>query len=165
MNVGVRAAKVAEGSLNPEGVCLQEEPLMSGTPAGGGDGQAHFEGHVEPRGAAGHLNPTEIVEGISARREQVEDAIEPPRRARNLECGSRAEPEGAETGDQSDKQLFVAEIVRDVEEDVLRGVSLRDRSSPARRPPPRSATLLCLAGALTDEGIRDQSPELTIAFR
>jgi hypothetical protein len=71
VNVGVRAAKVAEGSLNSEGVCLQEEPLMSGAPAGGGDGQAHFERHVESWGAAGQLNPTEIVEGISARREQA----------------------------------------------------------------------------------------------
>jgi hypothetical protein len=165
VNVGVRAAKVAEGSLNSEGVCLQEEPLMSGAPAGGGDGQAHFERHVESWGAAGQLNPTEIVEGISARREQVEDAIEPPCGAGNLECGSRAEPEGAETGDQGDKQLFVARIVRDVEEGVLRGVSLRDRSGPARRPPPRSATLLRLAGALTDQGIRDHGSELTIAFR
>ena len=165
MNVGVRAAEVAERSLNPEGVCLQEEPLMSGTPAGSGNSQAHFERHVESGGAAGPLNPTEIVEGISARREQVEDAIEPPCGAWNLECGSRAEPEGAETGDQGDKQLFVAGIVRDVEEGVLRGVSLGDRSGPARRPPPRSATLLRLAGALTDQSIRDHSSELTIAFR
>ena len=134
------------------------------TPSGGGDGQAHFERHVESGGAAGPLNPTEIVEGISARREQVEDAIEPPCGAWNLECGSRAEPEGAETGDQGDKQLFVAGIVRDVEEGVLRGVSLGDRSGPARRPPPRSATLLRLAGALTDQGIRDHGSELTIAF-
>ena len=138
---------------------------MSGTPAGGGDGQAHIERHVESWGAAGQLNPTDIVEGITARREQVEDAIGPPRRARNLECGSRAEPEGAETGDQRDKQLFVAGIVRDVQEGVLRGVSLRDRSGPTRRPPPRSATLLRLAGALTDQGIRDHRSELTIAFR
>lgn len=71
----------------------------------------------------------------------------------------------AETGDQGDKQLFVAGIVRDVEEGVLRGVSLGDRSGPARRPPPRSATLLRLAGALTDQGIRDHGSELTIALR
>jgi hypothetical protein len=110
------------------------------------------------------LNSTEIAEGISARREQVEDAIEPPCRARNLECGARAEPEGAETGDQRDEQLFVAGVVRDVKEGVLWGVSLRDRSGPARRPPPRSATLLRLAGVVTDQGIRDHGSELTIAL-
>jgi len=164
VNVGVRAAEVAERSLNPEGVCLQKEPLMSGTPAGGGNSQAHFERHVESWGAAGQLNSTEVVEGISARREQVKDTIEPPCRARNLECGSRAEPEGAETGDQRDKQLFVTGIVRDVQEGVLRGVSLRDRSGPARRPPPRSAPLLRLAGVVTDQGIRDHGSELTIAL-
>jgi len=38
---------------------------MSGPPAGGGNSQADFEGHVEPRRAAGELNPTEVVEGIS----------------------------------------------------------------------------------------------------
>jgi len=43
--------------------------------------QPHFERHVESRDASGELNPTEVVEGIPARRDQFEDAIEPPRGA------------------------------------------------------------------------------------
>jgi len=93
---------------------------MSGAPAGGGNSQADFERHVEPRRAAGELNPTEVVEGISARRDQLEDAVQPPCRTWDLERGSRAKPEGAEAGDQRDEEFLVPGIVGDVEEDVLR---------------------------------------------
>ncbi len=137
---------------------------MSGTPAGGGNSQPHFERHGESWGTAGELNSTEVVEGIPARREQFEDAIEPPCGTRDLECGPRAEPEGAETGDQRDEQLFVAGIVRDVEKSVLRGVSLRDRSGSVRRSPPRSGPLLRLSLVVTDQGIGDHRPELTVAL-
>ncbi len=137
---------------------------MSGTPAGGGNSQPHFERHVESRGTAGELNSTEVVEGIPARREQFEDAIEPPCGTRDLECGPRAEPEGAETGDQRDEQLFVAGIVRDVEKSVLRGVSLRDRSGSVRRSPPRSGPLLRLSLVVTDQSIGDHRPELAVAL-
>jgi len=136
---------------------------MRGTPAGDGDSQAHFKRHVESWGAAGQLHPTEIVEGVSARREQVEDAIEPPRRGRNLECGSRAEPEGAETGDQRD-ELFVVRVVRDVEKGVLRGVSLSDRSGSARRSPPRHGPLLSVPLVLAGQSLRHQRSELPVAF-
>ena len=66
------------------------------------------------------LNATEVMEGISARRDQLEDAVQPPRRTWDLECGSRAKPEGAEAGDQRDEELLVPGIVGDVDEDVLR---------------------------------------------
>src|SRR2546428_12160317 len=118
---------------------------MSGTPAGGGHSKPHFERHVESRDASGELNPTEVVEGIPARRDQFEDAIEPPRGAWDLERGPRAEPEGAETSDQRDEQPFVARIVRDVEKGVLRGISLSDRSGSAGPLPPPHGPLLCLS--------------------
>src|SRR5260370_7812030 len=132
---------------------------MSGTPAGGGNSQPHFERHVESRGSAGELNSTEVVEGIPARRDQFEDAIKPPCGTRDLERGPRAEPEGAETSDQRDEQLFVVMVVRDVEKGVLRGVSLRDRSGSARRSPPRSGPLLRLSLVVTAHGTRDPRPD------
>jgi len=66
------------------------------------------------------LNATEVMEGISARRDQLEDAVQPSCRAWDLECRSRAKPEGAEAGDQRDEELLVPGIVGDVDEDVLR---------------------------------------------
>ena len=81
---------------------------MSGAPAGGSNSQADFEGHVESRRAAGQLNPAEVMEGIAAHRDQLEDAVQPPRRSWDLERGSRAKPEGAEAGDQRDEEFLVA---------------------------------------------------------
>jgi len=121
VDIGVGATEIAQCPLNPISARLQEEPLVSGTPAGGGHSKPHFERHVESRDASGELNPTEVVEGIPARRDQFEDAIEPW----DLERGPRAEPEGAETSDQRDEQPFVARIVRDVEGGVLREISLK----------------------------------------
>jgi hypothetical protein len=110
------------------------------------------------------LNSTEVVEGVSARREQFENAIQPPCGTWDLECGPGAEPEGAETGDQRDEQLLVVEIVGDVEEDVLRRVSLRNRSGSARRSPARCGPLLRPPLAIADQGIGDHGPELAIAL-
>jgi len=120
VDIGVGSSAIAQCLLDPVRARLQEEPLVSGAPAGGGDGQADFEGHVEPRRTAGELNPTEVMEGISARRDQPEDAVQPLCRAWDLECRSRAKPEGAEAGDQRDEEFLVPGIVGDVEEDVLR---------------------------------------------
>jgi len=118
VDISVGSSEIAQCLLDR--ARLQEKPLMSGSPAGGGNSQADFEGHVEPRRAAGELNPTEVMEGISARRDQLEDAVQPLCRAWDLECRSRAKPEGAEAGDQRDEELLVPGIVGDVDEDVLR---------------------------------------------
>ena len=67
MDIGVGATEIAQCPLNPISARLQEEPLVSGTPAGGGHSKPHFERHVESRDASGELNPTEVVEGIPAR--------------------------------------------------------------------------------------------------
>ena len=75
MDVGVGSPEIAQCLLDPKRARLQKEPLMSGAPAGGGNSQADFERHVEPRRAAGELNPTEVVEGVSACRDQLEDAV------------------------------------------------------------------------------------------
>src|SRR5438128_12201566 len=71
VDIGVGSSEIAQCLLDPVRARLQEEPLVSGPPAGGGNSQADFEGHVEPRRAAGEVNPTEVVEGISARRDQL----------------------------------------------------------------------------------------------
>jgi hypothetical protein len=77
------------------------------------------------------LNPTEVVEGISARRDQLEDAVQSPSRSWDLERRPRAKPEGAEAGDQGDEEFLVTWIVGNVEEDVVRRVPLSDRLASA----------------------------------
>src|SRR5260370_2668180 len=59
VDVGVGAAEIAQGLLNPERSCLEDEPLMRGAPAGGSDRQSDFEGHIESRRAGGQLNSAE----------------------------------------------------------------------------------------------------------
>jgi len=129
VDIGVGAAEIAQCPLGPRSGAPPGEPLVSGTPAGGGHSQPHFERHVESRDASGELNPTEVVKEYRTR-DQFEDAIEPPR-GLGISSVARPEPEGAETSDQRDEQPFVARIVRDVEEGVLRGISLSDRSGSA----------------------------------
>ena len=137
---------------------------MSGTPAGGGNSEANFKGHVEPRRAPRQLDTTEVMEGIAARRNQLEDAVQAPCRSWDLECGSGAKPEGAEAGDQRDEKLFVTWIVGDVEEDVPRRVSLGDRSASACIAPPLCGPLLGVPFALTRKGLGDPRPELVVAL-
>src|SRR5713101_9131873 len=61
VDIGVSSPEIAQCLLDPVRARLQEGRLVSGVPAGGGNGQADFERHVEPRCAAGELNPTEVV--------------------------------------------------------------------------------------------------------
>ena len=164
MNVRVGSSKVTQCLLDPVRVGFQEEPLMTGLPAGGGHSQANFKRHVEARCPAGELNSTEIVERITACRDQLQDAVQSPCRSWDLECGSRTKPEAAEAGDQRHKELFVTSIVRDVEKDVMRRVSLSDRSASACLAPPRRAPLLGVLFALARQGLGDSGLELPIVF-
>ena len=120
MDVGVGSAQIAQRLLHAVRAGLQEEPLVIGPRARAGDGQAGLEGHVEPRRAAGELHPAEVVERVATRRDQLENAIEPPGRPGNLERGAREQSKRTEAGDEGDEQLLVALIVRNVEKDVLR---------------------------------------------
>jgi hypothetical protein len=86
--------------LDPERLGLEEKPLMGRTPAGGGDGQSDLEGHVESWCAAGELDPAEIVEGIPAGRDQLQDTVQTTYGPGDLERGSWAEPEAAKTRDE-----------------------------------------------------------------
>src|SRR5262249_33630068 len=107
---------------------------------------------------------TEIVEGVSARRDQLEDPVEPPCRPRDLECGSRAKPEGGEPGDQRNEQLLVARVVGDIQNGILGRVSLGDRSASASAPPPRSGLLLASTLCAASQRLGDHSPELSVAL-
>jgi hypothetical protein len=110
---------------------LQEEPLVIRARARDGDGQTGLEGHVESRRAAGELHPAEVVKRVATRRDQLEDAIEPPGGPGNLQRGARDQSKGTEAGDEGDEELLVALIVGNVEKDVLRRVALSDRSASA----------------------------------
>jgi len=100
VNVGISPAEIAQGPLDPEPLGLEEKPLMGRTPAGGGNCNSDLEGHVESRCATGELNPAEVVEGIPAGRDQLQDTVETACGPWDLERGSRAEPETAKTRDE-----------------------------------------------------------------
>ena len=75
VDVSVDAAEVAERLLDSERASFEKKPLVSRTPAGGGDGQPDFEGHVESWCATGELHATEVMKGVSARRDQLENSV------------------------------------------------------------------------------------------
>src|SRR3989304_1544355 len=90
-------------------------------------------------------------EGIPAAADEPDDPIEPPLAAGDLERRAGREPEAAETGDESEVEIPVPGVVRDVQEDI--GASLTARrpvptprpgkpstSRPSRRPPIRLAS-------------------------
>src|SRR2546426_11312218 len=164
VGIGVGSAQVAQGVLDPEGACLEEKPLMRRPPAGGGDSQSDFERHVEARCAAGELNATEIVEGVPAYGNQLQDAVQAPRAARDLERGPRAEPEGAETGNQGNEELLVTRVVGDVEKRVVRRVTLGDRSAPVCYSPPRCGPIPGAAFPAASQGVGDHCHQFQIAL-
>src|SRR3989304_1328092 len=71
-------------------------------------------------------------EGIPAAADEPDDPIEPPLAAGDLERRAGREPEAAETGDESEVEIPVPGVVRDVQEDV--GASL---TAPRPVPTPR----------------------------
>ncbi len=164
MGIGVGSAQVAQGVLDPEGACLEEKPLMRGPPAGGGDSQSDFERHVEAGCAAGELNATEIVKGVPAYGNQLQDAVQAPCAARDLERGPRAEPEGTETGNQGNEELFVTRVVGDVEKRVVRRVTLGDRSTPVCCSPPRWGPIPGAAFPAASQGVGDHCHQFQIAL-
>ena len=102
------------------------------------------------------------MERISARRHQVQDAVEPPRGPWDFECGSGDEAEGAKAGDQADEQPLVAPIVGNVQEDVLSGVALGDLSGSASAPPHRG--VLHSPFVQARQGVGDHLVELTVSL-
>jgi hypothetical protein len=136
MDVGIGPTEIAQGLLNSERLGLEEKPLMGRSPACGGDGESNLERHVEAGCAPAELDPAEIVEGISACRDELQDPIQTACGPRDLERGSRAEPEAAKARDERQEQGLAALIVGDVQKGVFRRVSLGDRSASACCAPP-----------------------------
>ena len=84
-----------------------------------GHRQAELKRHVKPRGLRGGsipLDPREIVDRITALRDQVQNFFEAALTARYLKGRSRLEAERTDSRDISEKQLFELLIVWDVEE-------------------------------------------------
>ena len=141
------------------------------------DGEADLERHVESRRVPKQLNTAQVVEGISARGQQLDDAIQTACGSRNLERCARAQPEAAKTCDEGQEEVLVTAVVGDVEKRVSRGVALRDRSASARCAPPRGGSALpasfstlqlpgsraFAAAAVTLEILRDPRPNLPIS--
>jgi len=165
VDVSVGAGKVAERLLDSERARFEEKPLVSGAPASGGNGQPDFERHVESWCPTGELHSAEVMKRIPARRDQLENAVQAPCRAWDLDCGSWAKPEGAETGNQGDEEPFVEPVVGDVEKCVLRRVSLGDRSGSAGSSPPRCGSFRGASLVASSESVGDPCPELLIVLR
>jgi hypothetical protein len=160
VDVCVGAGKVAQRLLNPERAGFEEKPLVSGTPAGGGNREPDLERHVESWSATRELHPAEVVKRVPARRDELEDAVQTPCRSWDLDCGSWAKPKGTETGDQSDEEPFVAPVVGDVEKGVLRRVALGDRSASAGGTPLGCRSLPGALLVASSESVGDSCPEL-----
>jgi hypothetical protein len=143
VDVAIRAGEVAQRSLQPKGLRLEEEPLVIGrAPAGRGDGQADLEWHVESRCPAGSLDSTQVVKGVPAGRHQLQDSIQSSRWPGDLERGARPQAEPAETCYKRKEQRLIASVVRHIQEGVVGGVPLGDRLAPARYAPTRRGPTL-----------------------
>src|SRR5208282_909224 len=81
--------------------------------------QAQLEGHIEPRGCgriAIQLDSRQIVKGIPASPNQLDDSLESSSRTGNLDGRARSQAECAESGDECQVQRLVVPVVRDIEE-------------------------------------------------
>jgi hypothetical protein len=92
VNVHICAAQVAERFAGSPTARFKDTPgmgwLAQPLPC---DGQAQFEWHVEARRRGPlpiQLDTGQIVEGIAATADQIENSIKPALAARNLECRS-----------------------------------------------------------------------------
>jgi len=66
------------------------------------------------------------MEGVAARGDQIEDAIQSRRGARQLQRRAGREAEAAETRDPRQEEILVASVVRNVQERAGARVTLGD---------------------------------------
>lgn len=99
---GVNTVEIAQRALQPKSASFEHEPLVLQLPAPRSpDRQAQLEGHVESRRPTPRIDAAQIMKGIAACRNQLEDAVEPWIGARELQGRARSETETAEPGDES----------------------------------------------------------------
>lgn len=81
VDIGICSIEIAGGSLEPIGFRFAYEPGMAaGVQFGPGNGHAQFQRHVKPRYSRrsnAHLYAREIVDGITAALDELEDPIQP----------------------------------------------------------------------------------------
>ncbi len=138
---------------------------MGRTPAGGGDGESDLEGHVESRRATGELHPAEMVEGIPAGSDQLQDTVHTTCGPGDLKRGPRAEPEAAKPRDEGQEQGLVAPIVGNVQKGVVGRISLSDQSASVCCGPPRSVPSLGAALTAVRLLAESRSPTAPVAFQ
>jgi len=132
VDVGIDTVEITQRALEPKPARLEHEPLVPRLPVlTQADRQAQLEGHVEAGRPAPDLDQAQIVKGVAARRDQLEDALESRIGARKLQGCARPEAEAAQPSNEREEQLLVARIVRNVQECVVAGVALGDVAAAA----------------------------------
>ena len=87
MNEWIRPIEIAQRALQTIATRLEHEPFVPAAAFAENDGQSELERHVEARHPATETYPAEIVKGVAATREQLQDAPETPFWPRNLDGG------------------------------------------------------------------------------
>jgi hypothetical protein len=124
VDVRVSPVQVAQGFRHRVGPFLEDEPVVLTPRFFERDRESKFEWHVEP-GRRGRppvdSDSTQVVKRVPAATEKTDDPIQTASAARNFNCRSRNEAEGAEAGDEGDVHRLVAPIVGNVDERVVTG--------------------------------------------
>lgn len=118
MNVHIRAAEVTQRFARPPIARFKDAPgmgrLFEPLPS---DGQAKLERHVESRRRGSfliQLDAGQIVEGVPAISDQIDNSIKPALAARNLDRRPWFQPEGDEAGDIRQIEGLEASVIRNV---------------------------------------------------
>src|SRR5215510_13321307 len=151
VDVGIDAVEIAQRALQPKPARLEHEPLVLQVAAPRSpDSQAQLEGHIEARHPASHVHAAQIVEGIVAGGDQLDDPVEPGIGAGQLQRRARSEAESTEPGDESQEQLLVARVVGNVQEGVVARVAFGDVAATALA---RGRARRRRAGSLCGDGV------------
>jgi len=135
VHVLIGAGKIAQGFPDTVRSRLEDEPLVPPTLCLlQRHGETELEWHIESwrcRRCRIEFDTREVMEGVPASAEEVDDPLEPALTTRDLECGARNQCEAAESGEEREEQLLVLCIVGNVEE---RGIAGEPPRSPSRLP-------------------------------
>lgn len=118
MNINVGAIEVAQRLVDATPDGFANNPGMVGV--SDADGQSKFKWHIEARSAGRvsvQLDARQVVNGISRRSDQRDNALQAPLAEGNFEGGSGGESESADARDVGQKQVLKAAVVRDIQKD------------------------------------------------
>ena len=132
VNVRSDAVEIAQRVLQPKPPRLEHEPfVLQVAPLRSPNRQTQLEGHVEARHPSPHVDAAQIVEGIAAGGDQLDDPIQSRIGSGQLQGRARSEAKSTEPRDESQKQLLITNIVKNVQEGIVARVALGDVAATA----------------------------------